>query len=115
MLTIREWCIAPKRFDDFDEVGFPTAIKATDPGRRLRGQAQMTEIGIEDAMQPELVFTFADERLELVAKRGRVSDLTDAIVLERVLGWVILEDVAIVDRCAHPRPLPLTGTIGTAR
>ena len=91
------------------------SIEAAHPGRWLRGQAQVTEVGVQDLVETTLVFAFADERGEFVTQGGRIADLAHAIVLERVLRRIAFQHVTVQDWRGHAAPFPLTGTIGTAR
>ena len=70
---IREGVVGPQKTEHLRQMRFTAAEEPTHPSRRLLGLALVADVGVENAHEAALIFTFADEVLELEAQRSPLA------------------------------------------
>lgn len=92
-------------------MGFPAAIKSTDPGGFLLGLGKIGKITSKDAHQAVPVFAITNKGFQLVADSFRIEIVIagNTFVDECPSQWIIQEYFAVFHKCYR------SDRIGTAR
>ena len=115
--TVGKLVVVPEVLEHFDQMTFPTAVKAAHPHAWLLGFIQIRQVTTQDAFQALGILTIAHEVRDLIAERLQLmrfnpaGDLGHSLVQQLVQARIFFVDLAV----DHDRISPSCAVIGTAR